>query len=167
MQCLEDFESYKRSSLLLINVFFIEFVLKYDKIKTHGITYREELLGFRLLNAAHLSSSDETLAKATSDLKYSTMKLQSKRLFSEKEGVKTSQEKSIININIDHQISITARPLNHLIKENFNQKGLLRIGDIQMLQCQEPQTDLNNGESLIHLRSLLDSNMCQLSQNLI
>ena len=75
---LEDFESYKRSSSTLIND------LKYGKIKTHGITYPEELLGFRLLKSANLSSSDEKLAKATSDLKYPTMKLQLKRLFSEK-----------------------------------------------------------------------------------
>ena len=96
---LEDFESYKRSSSLLINDFLIEFELKYDKIKTHGITYPEELLGFRLLKAANLSSSDEKLAKATSDLKYSTMKLQLKRLFSEKKGIKTSEEE----INYQHE----------------------------------------------------------------
>ena len=89
---LEDFESYKRPSSLLINDFLIEFELKYDKIKTHGITYPEELLGFRLLKAANLSISDEKLAKATSDLKYFTMKLQLKRLFSEKKGVKTPEE---------------------------------------------------------------------------
>ena len=75
----EDFESYKRSSSLLVNDFLIEFELKYDKIKKHGITYPEESLGFRPLKAANLSSSDEKLAKATSDLKYSTMKLQLKR----------------------------------------------------------------------------------------
>ena len=84
---LEDFESYKRPSSLLINDFLIEFELKYDKIKNHGITYPEELLGFRLLKAANLSSADEKLAKATSHLKYPTMKLQLKKLFSEKKGL--------------------------------------------------------------------------------
>ena len=70
-------------------------------------------------------------------------------------------------MNIHHQISITARPLDHLIEGDFNQEGLLRIGDIQMLQCQEPQINLSNGEILIHLHSLLDPNMYQHSQNLI
>ena len=97
---LEDFESYKRSSSTLINDFLIEFELKYGKIKTHGITYPEELLGFRLLKSANLSSSDEKLAKATSDLKYPTMKLQLKRLFSEK---KKLDSPSIEEINYQEE----------------------------------------------------------------
>ena len=86
---LEDFESYKRVSSSPINDFLIDFELKYDKIKSHGITYPEELLGFRLLKAANLPATDEKLAKATSDLKYPTMKAQLKRLFSEKKGLHT------------------------------------------------------------------------------
>ena len=59
---LEDFESYKRTSSTLINDFLIEFELKYGKIKSHGITYPGELLGFLLLKSANLSSSVEKLA---------------------------------------------------------------------------------------------------------
>ena len=70
---LEDFEAFKRQSSTPINDFLIDFELKYDKIKSHGITYPEELLGFRLLKSANLPLADEKLAKATSNLKYPTM----------------------------------------------------------------------------------------------
>ena len=89
--------------------------------------------------------------------------------FSEKKGVKTSEEE----INYQHEyppsdIYYSQTPhLGDLIEGDFNQEGLLRIGDIQMLQCQEPQINLSNGEILIHLHSLLDPNMYQHSQNLI
>ena len=125
------------------------------------------MLGLRLFIAAYLSTLDEKLAKATSDLKYSTKEFQLKGFFSEKKGVKTQEGE----INYQQEYSpleiYYSRTPNHPIEEDFNQEELLRIGDFKMLQWQELQTDLNKGQILIHLHSLLDPNICHRSQNSI
>ena len=64
-QDLENFESYRRASNTDIQQFLIEFDQRYHKLQRHQTTISEELLGFKLLKVANLSSHHEQLLKAT------------------------------------------------------------------------------------------------------
>ena len=63
-QDLENFESYRRASDTDIQQFLIEFDQRYHKLQRHQTTISEELLGFKLLKVANLSSHHEQLLKA-------------------------------------------------------------------------------------------------------
>ena len=60
-QDLENFESYRRASDTDIQQFLIEFDQRYHKLQRHQTTISEELLGFKLLKVANLSSHHEQL----------------------------------------------------------------------------------------------------------
>ena len=79
-------ENFRRSDNSSVKSFIEECEKKYYKVKAHNITYSEDVLGFRLLKAANLSSRDEQLVKATvSEMKYCVIKEQLKKIFSEQE----------------------------------------------------------------------------------
>ena len=74
-QDLENFESYRRASDTNIQQFLIEFDQCYHKLKQHQTAVSEDLLGFKLLKAANLSSHHEQLIKATiTHIDYETTK---------------------------------------------------------------------------------------------
>ena len=80
---LEAYENYKRSSDTNIQDFIAEFDRRYAAIKKQGVTISDDLLGFKLLKAANLSSQNEQLIKATStEIKYDTIKTKIKSTFS-------------------------------------------------------------------------------------
>ena len=58
-QDLEDLESYKRASKTNIQQFLIAFDQRYHKLKRHQTIISEDLLSFKLLKAANLSSHHE------------------------------------------------------------------------------------------------------------
>ena len=62
---LENFESFKRSSDTSIQQFIVDFDQRYNKVKRHQTTISNDLLGFKLLKAANLTSQHEQLIKAT------------------------------------------------------------------------------------------------------
>ena len=53
---LEKFENYKRSSETSMQQFLADFHQAYNRLKRHGITICNDLLGFKLLKVANLSS---------------------------------------------------------------------------------------------------------------
>ena len=76
---LERFESYKRSSETQMQQFIADFDQTYNKLKRHGITICNDLLGFKLLKAANLSSHHEQLIKATiTEVSYDNIKKKEK-----------------------------------------------------------------------------------------
>ena len=80
--CLENFENYKRSEQTTVKAFIDEFEKRYYKVKSYQITYSEDVLGFRLLKAANLSSQDEQLVKATvTDIKFDEVKTKLNKIF--------------------------------------------------------------------------------------
>ena len=79
----ESFESYKRSNETSIQEFLAEFDRKHSTLKKHGVTISDDLLGFKLMKAANLSSRDEQLIKATvTEIKYENIKSKIKSTFS-------------------------------------------------------------------------------------
>ena len=97
-EALEAFEGYKRPKDLPMADFCNEFERLYNKTKTYGTTLSEDVLAYRLLKAANLSSHQEQLAKATiTELKLITMKAQLKKIFgmtgeSRSDGIKVEEE---------------------------------------------------------------------------
>ena len=89
------------------------------------------MLGLRLFIAAYLSTLDEKLAKATSDLKYSTKEFQLKGFFSEKKGVKTQEGE----INYQQEYSpleiYYSRTPNHPIEEDLKRSSL----ELEISKC--------------------------------
>ena len=82
-QDLEDLESYKRASKTNIQQFLIAFDQRYHKLKRHQTIISEDLLGFKLLKAANLSSHHEQHIKATiTHIDYETIKSKINSLFS-------------------------------------------------------------------------------------
>ena len=64
-QALESFETFKRPPNMSIHTYLNEFEKKWFKIKTHGTLMSDDLLAYRLLRSANLSSCHEELIKAT------------------------------------------------------------------------------------------------------
>ena len=78
--------------------FLADFDQTYDRLKRHGITICNDLLGFKLLKAANLSSQHEQLIKATiTEVSYECIiqKLKSIFSYSTKKQVATQKEFNI------------------------------------------------------------------------
>ena len=81
---LEAFETYRRPATLSIRDFMTEFDKRYFKIKSLSTTMSDDLLAYRLLKAANLSSNHEQLVKATvTDLNYDEVKNKLTKIFSD------------------------------------------------------------------------------------
>ena len=83
-QALETFEAFRRPSSMSIQSYLNEFEKRLFKIKSYGTTMSDDLLAYRLLKSANLSSYHEELIKATiPDLQFDLMKGQLKKTFSD------------------------------------------------------------------------------------
>ena len=79
---LEEFESFMRTPSSSIQQFKGEFDRRYGKLKNHGVTISDDLLGFKLLKSANLSLRDEQLVKATvSEVNYEIISKKIKAIF--------------------------------------------------------------------------------------
>ena len=96
---LEKFENYKRSSETPMQQFLADFDQAYNKLKRLGITICNDLLGFKLLKAANLSSHHEQLIKATiNEVSYECIINKIKSIFSndsDKQGTTRQEEFNI------------------------------------------------------------------------
>ena len=82
--CLEKFECYKRKDTQSIKEYIEEFLVLYNKVKRHHITYSDDLLGYKLLKSANLKPRDEQLVKATiTDIKLSEVQTKLSKIYSE------------------------------------------------------------------------------------
>ena len=95
---LESFETYKRKSNTSIRDFVTEFEKRLNKTKSHATIWSDDLLAYRLLKSANLTTRDEQLVKATIDeLKYDTVKIKLTKIFSDTNEVPTAD---LNNLNI-------------------------------------------------------------------
>ena len=101
-QVFDEFDSYWRSPETPINEFLHKFDLLYNKLNSYGTKNSEDLLGYKLLKAANLSSDHEKLAKATCELKYASMSEQLKKIFSDSKGVSADSSTCLRVDKINH-----------------------------------------------------------------
>ena len=95
---LESFETYKRNSNTSIRDFLTEFEKRYNKTKSHGTIWSDNLLAYRLLKSPNLTKRNEQLVKATiSELKYNTVKIKLTKIFSDTNAVPKAD---LNNLNI-------------------------------------------------------------------
>lgn len=95
---LEKFESYKRDPETSMQQFMIDFDQNYNKLRRHGTVITDDLLGFKLLKAANLTSQHEQLIKATiAEINYENITKKIKSIFSNETGNPTtkSEEQNI------------------------------------------------------------------------
>ena len=125
-QGLKNFESYRRASDANIQQFQIGFEQYCHKLKQHQTTISEDLLGFKLLKAANLSSHHEQLIQAsiTRQIDYETIKAKIKSIFSNEMQTRTA---------FKHEVKIKAEPI-FLTKESASNEDE---------ECKN-----NNGESI-------------------
>lgn len=108
---LEAFETYKRNSNTSIREFLTEFEKRYHKTKSYGTIWSDDLLAYRLLKSANLTTRDEQLVKATiGELKYETVKTKLVKIFSDISEVPTS---NLNNLNIKSEPTFHTQ--DHLI----------------------------------------------------
>ena len=101
-QYFEEFESYKRASTMTILQHIVKFDQLYNKVKRYGSEVSDDLLAFKLLKTANLSPANEKLAKATGQMKYSEMKTQLKKIFTENADMMLSPDASDIKVEDVH-----------------------------------------------------------------
>lgn len=79
----DDFTSFRRSSNTSIQDYIIEFNLKYNKIKVHGMELPQSVLAYYLLKCANLSDEHNNICKATcTELTYKMMRTQIEKITS-------------------------------------------------------------------------------------
>ena len=77
----EDFESFKRPPEMSISEYLNEFEKRWNKTKANGTALSENVLAYRLLRSASLTSHDEQLVIATiGEFKFENMKDQLKKV---------------------------------------------------------------------------------------
>ena len=86
-EAYENFEKFKRSANMSIRDFINEFERLHCKVKEHKSEMSSDILAYRLLKSANLSTANEQLAKATvAELDYETMKTQLLKIFGDAGG---------------------------------------------------------------------------------
>ena len=83
-QTLEAVKTFRRHTSMSVQAFLNEFDKRLYRTKSYSTSQSDDILAFRLLKLAHLSSNHEELIKATiPELKYDLMKDQLKKTFSD------------------------------------------------------------------------------------
>ena len=101
-EVFDEFDSYWRSPETPIKKFLHKFDLLYNKLNSYGTTISDDLLGYKLLKAANLSSDHEKLAKATCELKHASMSEQLKRIFSDSKRISADSSTRLCVDEINH-----------------------------------------------------------------
>ena len=99
---LLKFETFKRKSGQSIQDYILEFEGLYSKAKSYGTQISEDLLAFRLMRSANLSSQDEKIVKGAltaAELNLANMKMRLKKILTDTEGSSESTQMSINEIN--------------------------------------------------------------------
>ena len=93
--CLEKFETFKRLPSVNMTSFILEFERLHSQLKSHGITYPDGVLAYRIMKAASISSEHEQLLRATiktGKWSYEAVLQQLKKIFNEISSVQSSQQ---------------------------------------------------------------------------
>ena len=110
-QTLEAFMTFKRPSNMSIQAYLNEFDKRLFKTKSYGTVMSDDILAYRLLKSANLSSFHEELVKATIlDLQYNIMKDQLKKTFSDASRQIPTKSDEIIKT----EEAFMAEEINHL-----------------------------------------------------
>lgn len=125
---LEEFVSFKRKSDMNIQQYVIEFENKLYQTTKYGTKWPDDILAFWLLKNANLAENQQQLAKACSDISYSTMKDKLITIFGEAKSIVPEEN---IFINENYSENTTEQCLyatdNHDIHESSQ----------QYLECQQ------------------------------
>ena len=110
-QALEAFMTFKRPSNMSIQAYLNEFDKRLFKTKSHGTVMSDDILAYRLLKSADLSSYHEELVKATIlDMQYDIMKDQLKKTFNDSSRQIQTKSEDIIKT----EEAFMAKEINHL-----------------------------------------------------
>ena len=121
-QTLEIFMTFKRPSNMSIQAYLNEFDKRLFKTKSYGTVMSDDILAYRLLKSANLSSFHEELVKATIlDLRYNIIKDQLKKTFSDASRQIPTKSDEIIKT----EEAFMAEEINHLsFQELYHQNEL-------------------------------------------
>ena len=117
-EAYSNFENYRRKRGTGINAFINEFEARYQRTKHHKIEMSENLIAFRLLKCANLSSTQEHLIRATLDKwTYEDMKKKLKQIPGDGK-LEIKEEQNIMeDIN---QLSIEEEHTEDTYYQNYN-----------------------------------------------
>ena len=110
------FDSFRWPSHMSIPEFLHAFNLLSNKLQSYGTTISDDLLAFKLLKAANLSPDHEKLAKATCDLRYSSMKDKLRKIFADTQSSNASAPSATLHpdhINLAGSSSATNTLYTH------------------------------------------------------
>ena len=118
----EALMTFKRPSDVSIQAYLNEFDMRFFKTKSYGTVMSDDILAYRLLKSANLSSFHEELVKATIlDLQYNIMKDQLKKTFSDASRQIPTKSDEIIKT----EEAFMAEEINHLsFQELYHQNEL-------------------------------------------
>ena len=121
-QTLKAFMTFKRPSNMSIQPYLNEFDKRLFKTESYGTVISDDILAYRLLKSANLSSYHEELVKATiPDFQYDIMKDQLKKTFSDVSKQIPTKSDEIIKM----EEAFMAEEINHLsFQESYHQNEL-------------------------------------------
>ena len=121
-QTLKAFMTFKRPSNMSIQPYLNEFDKRLFKTESYGTVISDDILAYRLLKSANLSSYHEELVKATiPDFQYGIMKDQLKKTFSDASRQIPTKSDEIIKM----EEAFMAEEINHLsFQESYHQNEL-------------------------------------------
>ena len=121
-QTLKAFMTFKRPSNMSIQPYLNEFDKRLFKTESYGTVISDDILAYRLLKSANLSSYHEELVKATiPDFQYDIMKDQLKKTFSDASKQIPTKSDEIIKM----EEAFMAEEINHLsFQESYHQNEL-------------------------------------------
>ena len=96
---IEAFDSFRQPLHMSIPELLHAFNLLSNKLQSYGATISDGLLAFKLSKAANLSPDHEKLAKATCDLKHSSMKDQLRNIFADIQSSNASAPSATLRPN--------------------------------------------------------------------
>ena len=121
-QTFKAFMTFKRPSNMSIQPYLNEFDKRLFKTESYGTVISDDILAYRLLKSANLSSYHEELVKATiPDFQYDIMKDQLKKTFSDASKQIPTKSDEIIKM----EEAFMAEEINHLsFQESYHQNEL-------------------------------------------
>ena len=121
-QTLKAFMTFRRPSNMSIQPYLNEFDKRLFKTESYGTVISDDILAYRLLKSANLSSYHEELVKATiPDFQYDIMKDQLKKTFSDVSKQIPTKSDEIIKM----EEAFMAEEINHLsFQESYHQNEL-------------------------------------------
>ena len=158
-EAYEEFESYKRPKEMTMSEYIAEFEKRWNRTKAKGTALSDNVLAYRMLKSASLSTHQERLVKATlEEVTLETVKVKLKKVFGgEVTGIKNEETVTIKQESEDtdlfygnrYQGNIRGRGINYN-KNNYrgnNRYGTQFRGNSQNQNWRQSYSGRNNANS--------------------